>query len=97
MLHKLKSRHFTENHCFAKNCCEGQHIAGISNAAAVKNHVYFWQNDNPAHVNLSLPSEAAGKDERQHGKRRVLESQMKYWTQNIWKKTKAFLSLNQFR
>ena len=43
MLHKRNSRHFTENHCFAKNCCEGQHIAGISNAAAVENHVYFWQ------------------------------------------------------
>ena len=28
---------------FAKNCCDGQHIAGISNAAAVNNRVYFWQ------------------------------------------------------
>lgn len=27
-----------------ENCCEGQHkLAGISNAAAVKNRVYFWQ------------------------------------------------------
>ena len=26
-----------------KNCCEGQHIAEISNAAAVKNRVYFWE------------------------------------------------------
>ena len=25
------------------NCCEGQHIAGISTAKAVKNRVYFWQ------------------------------------------------------
>ena len=32
----------TQNHCFAKNCGEGQYIAGISNAATVKNRVYFW-------------------------------------------------------
>ena len=26
-----------------ENCCKGQHISGISNAAAVKNRGYFWQ------------------------------------------------------
>ena len=118
MLHKLNSRHFTENHCFTKNCCEGQHIAGISNAAAVQNHVYFWQGVVLLFARVfqmsNLPSEAAGlrlfclfvfffffqpilcpKDERQHGKRRVLESKMKYWIQKVrqQKAMRVFLRL----
>ena len=50
-----------------ENCCEGQRIAGISNAAAVKNRVYFWQgvvalcesfpNVNPVLVNLPSGAE----------------------------------------
>ena len=52
----LKVCNFLTNN---EDCCEGQHIADISNAAAVKNRVYVWQGvvalcENFANVSLAL-------------------------------------------